>query len=31
VDHFGSDIATAYEQWGEWKLRKAEEEGYDYY
>ena len=31
VDHFGSDIATAYEQWDEWKLRKAEEEGYDYY
>jgi hypothetical protein len=31
VDHFGSDIATAYEQWDEWKQRKAEEEGYDYY
>ncbi len=31
VDHFGSDIPSAYEQWDEWKQRKAEEEGYDYY
>jgi len=31
ADHFGSDIASAYEEWNEWKQRKAEEEGYDYY
>jgi len=31
ADHFGSDIASAYEEWDEWKQRKAEEEGYDYY
>ena len=31
ADHFGSDIASAYEQWDEWKQRKAQEEGYDYY
>ena len=28
---FGSDIASAYEEWDEWKQRKADEEGYDYY
>ena len=31
VDHFGSDIASAYQEWDEWKERKANEEGYDYY
>ncbi len=31
ADHFGSDIASAYQEWDEWKERKAEEEGYDYY
>jgi hypothetical protein len=30
ADHFGSDIASAYQEWDEWKQRKAEEEGYDY-
>ena len=30
-DHFGSDIASAYEEWDEWKQRKADEKGYDYY
>ena len=28
---FGSDIPSAYEEWDDWKQRKAEEEGYDYY
>jgi hypothetical protein len=31
ADHFGSDTASAYAEWDEWKQRKAEEEGYDYY
>lgn len=31
AEHFGSDIASAYEEWDEWKQRKAEEGGYDYY
>lgn len=31
ADYFGSDIASAYEEWDERKQRKAEEEGYDYY
>ena len=30
ADHFGSDIASAYQEWDEWKQRKAEEEEYDY-
>jgi hypothetical protein len=27
---FGSDIASAYEEWDDWKERKADEEAYDY-
>lgn len=30
-DRFGSDIESAYEEWDDWKRRKAEEEGNDYY
>jgi len=30
VDHFGSHIASAYDEWEEWKQRKAEENPYGY-